>query len=94
MAKSGLHKKLDKVSYNHINPNAGIGEGGLPITTLRLSGWLIGGDVPEVSKKPSLQKSFNRIFDDVGETTKSVEPLVAARVDPKPEEDDINWSLS
>ena len=73
MGKSGLHTKVDKVNYTQISR-----DGMKP--TMRLSGWLIGGDAPpSMSAKPSLQKQVNSMFDgdDVGETpAKPVEPVL------------------
>jgi hypothetical protein len=106
LGKSGLHKKINKVNYNHIDKNAGL-TGGLPVNTVRLSGWLIGGDVPDTSKPTPFQKKVAAL-DAKAETVikaplvltaKDVEEVRAMGTPVAPEmaftqdDDKIEWTL-
>jgi uncharacterized protein YneF (UPF0154 family) len=70
LSKKGIHVKVEKVNYTYIDQQTAL------MTQIRRSGWLIGGDVPEASSAPSLQKTHDKMFENVGETAKSVEPVM------------------
>jgi len=64
LAKSGLHVQMEKVNYTYMDPQTAL------MTQVRRSGWLIGGDSPSMTNKPSPQRQLNSMFDGngVGET--------------------------
>jgi hypothetical protein len=61
MAKSGLHIPLEKVPYSYFDQTTH------ETLQIRRKGWLIGGEGAcrdDISKRPSVQREFNLMFDD------------------------------